>query len=138
MTRLIFSGVLEKNPNLKILTHHCGGTVPFYAERIRQFQNLGEMRWGLWYYDRLTKKPLNDYKMFYADTAKMGTRRPSCAATPFRRGSSLFGIDALGDMEDGYRKYRQTENAIDEMEISDEDRKKIYVENARRFYRLPA
>jgi len=140
MTRLIFSGVLEKYPNLKFLTHHCGGMVPFYAERIRQFQNLGEMRWGLRYYDRLTKEPLDYYKMFYADTAIYGnTPALMCGHAFFGADHLLFGIDMpLGDMEYGYRNYRQTINAIDEMAISDEDKKKIYVENARRFYRLPA
>ncbi len=45
MTRLIFSGIMERFPNIKFLTHHCGGMVPYLAERIRQFQDLGEMRW---------------------------------------------------------------------------------------------
>ena len=140
MTRLVFSGVLEKYPNLKFLTHHCGGMVPFYAERIRQFQDLGEMRWDLKYYDRLTKAPLDYYKMFYADTALYGnTPALMCGHAFFGADHLLFGIDMpLGDMEFGYRNYRQTINAIDEMQISDEDKKKIYVENPRRFYRLPA
>ena len=43
----------------------------------------------------------------------------------------------LGDMEFGNRNYRQTINAIEEMDISDEDRKKIYEDNARKLYRLP-
>ena len=37
MARLVFSGIMEKHPTLKILTHHMGGMVPFYAERIKQF-----------------------------------------------------------------------------------------------------
>jgi predicted TIM-barrel fold metal-dependent hydrolase len=50
----------------------------------------------------------------------------------------LFGIDMpLGDMEFGNRNYRQTINAIEEMSISDDDRMKIYEENARKLYRLP-
>jgi len=42
MARLVFSGIMEKYPNLKILTHHLGGLVPFYSERIRQFTQLFE------------------------------------------------------------------------------------------------
>ncbi|MFC2073109.1 amidohydrolase family protein, partial [Chloroflexota bacterium] len=34
VTRLVFSGVLEKYPNLKIITHHCGGMIPFLEQRI--------------------------------------------------------------------------------------------------------
>ena len=40
MARLVFSGIMEKYPNLKIVTHHLGGMVPFYAERIRQFTQV--------------------------------------------------------------------------------------------------
>ena len=32
MTRLIFSGILEKYPNLKVVTHHGGGMVPLHWE----------------------------------------------------------------------------------------------------------
>ena len=37
MTRLVFSGVLEKYPNLKFITHHCGSMVP--AFRYPQYSN---------------------------------------------------------------------------------------------------
>ena len=40
-------------------------------------------------------------------------------------------------MEFGNRNYRQTINAIDEMNLSDEERKRIYEENARQLMRLP-
>lgn len=139
MTRLIFSGVLEKYPNLKIVTHHCGGMVPYFSERIKQFQDLGEFRWGLKYFDGLTKPPIDYYKMFYADTALYGnTSALMCGFTFFGADHLLFGIDMpLGDMEFGNRNYRQTINAIEEMAISDQDRVKIYEENARNLYRLP-
>ena len=34
MTRLIFAGVFEKFPKIKFITHHGGGMVPYYADRI--------------------------------------------------------------------------------------------------------
>ena len=33
MSRLVFGGVLERYPDLKFVTHHLGGIVPFYASR---------------------------------------------------------------------------------------------------------
>ena len=33
MSRMVFSGLLEKLPNLKIITHHCGGMLPYFAGR---------------------------------------------------------------------------------------------------------
>lgn len=44
LTRFVFSGVLEKYPNLKIITHHCGAMVPYFSERIINHYNFSEMR----------------------------------------------------------------------------------------------
>ena len=35
MARLVFSGLFEKYPNIKFITHHCGAMVPYLVERIR-------------------------------------------------------------------------------------------------------
>ena len=132
MARLVFSGVMEKYPNLKILTHHMGGMVPFYAERIKQFTQARNPQ-------NLKKDAFSYFKRFYADTAIYGN--PSalmCGFSFFGADRIVFGIDfPLGDTEKGSRNYRQTINAIEEMNISDEDRKKIYEDNARDLMRLP-
>jgi uncharacterized protein len=87
----------------------------------------------------LKKDAIDYFKMFYADTAIYGN--PSalkCGMEFFGADHLLFGIDfPLGDTEKGDRNYRQTINAIEAMGISDEDRKKIYEDNARKLMRLP-
>jgi len=139
MTRIVFSGILERYPNLKFVTHHCGGMVPYFEERIRQFFEVGEMRRGERHVQGLNKAPIDYYKMFYNDTALYGcTPALMCAHAFFGADHLLFGADMpLGDTELGNRNYRQTINAIEQMDISDEDRTKIYGENARKLYRLP-
>jgi aminocarboxymuconate-semialdehyde decarboxylase len=136
MARLVFSGVLDKYPTLKIVTHHLGGMVPFYAERIRQFtevMRIGEEK------PFLKKAPIEYFRMFYADTAIYGNPTAmKCGVTFFGADHVLFGVDfPLGDTEHGDRNYRQTINAIEEMGISDEDKKKIYEDNARKLMVLP-
>lgn len=136
MARLVFSGIMEKYPTLKIVTHHLGGMVPFYAERIRQFTQI--RRPGI-EEPAITKPAIDYFKLFYADTAIYGnTRALMCGFDFFGADRVLFGIDfPLGDTEFGDRNYRQTINAIEAMDISDEDRKKIYEDNARKLMRLP-
>ena len=139
MARLVFSGIMEKYPNLKIVTHHLGGMVPFYAERIRQFTQLfslnSELGEGLF----LKKEIVDYFKMFYADTAIYGNPTAlMCGHDFFGPDHVLFGIDfPLGDIEHGDRNYRQTINAIEQMDITEEDKKKIYEDNARKLMRLP-
>lgn len=139
MARLVFSGVMQKYPDLKILTHHCGGMVPFYGERIKQFTQL--------FYSRrpgdeepfFTRDFVDFFKMFYADTATYGNPKAlECGHEFFGPDHIVFGVDfPLGDTEHGDRNYRQTINAIEQMDISPEDRKKIYEDNARKLMRLP-
>jgi predicted TIM-barrel fold metal-dependent hydrolase len=137
MARLVFSGIMEKHPGLKVVTHHCGGMVPFYAERIKQFTQLFASRWkgqNVW----LKRQAIDYFKMFYADTAIYGN--PSalmCGHEFFGPDKIIFGVDfPLGDVENGDRNYRQTINAIDQMNITDEERKKIYQDNARKLMHL--
>jgi predicted TIM-barrel fold metal-dependent hydrolase len=138
MTRLVFSGVFDRWPHLKIVTHHCGAMVPYLKERIRNFLDVGEMR-RKEEVPRMRQAPIDYYKMFYNDTAIYGNPEGlECARAFCGVDRLLFAADfPLGDMEFGKRNYRQTINAIDEMNLSDEERKKIYEENARQLMRLP-
>jgi uncharacterized protein len=139
MTRLVFSGILEKYPNLKVITHHCGGMIPYYQQRIHQHygqQSLGA-RGG--YLRALSKAPLEYFKMFYNDTAIHGnTSALMCAYELCGAEHMVFGADMpLGDHYFGFRSYRQTINAIEGMNISAAEKKKILAENALSLLRLP-
>ena len=140
MGRLVFSGTFEKYPNLKILAHHLGGFVPYHIERTTYFMQGSEMRFGV---DMMPKgnfmKHWADYyKMFYNDTACYGaTRTLMCGYDFFGADHMLFGTDLPFDSTGGTRLIRDTIRSVDEMDISDGDRKKIFEDNARRLFRLP-
>jgi len=138
MTRFVFSGILERYPNLKIVTHHCGGMVPYFEQRIIQHHYLPGSR-GTEHKYSLPKDPIDYYKRFYNDTAIHGnTPALMCANAFFGADHLLFGADfPSGDRNNGYRSYIQTMNAIEQMDISDIDKKKIFADNARRLLRLP-
>jgi predicted TIM-barrel fold metal-dependent hydrolase len=139
MARLVFSGIMEKYPTLKILTHHCGGMVPFYGERIRQFTQMSYSRMRGSEDIFFTKDIVDYFKLFYADTAIYGNHKAlECGHEFFGPDRIVFGVDfPLGDTEHGDRNYRQTINAIEQMDISTEEKKKIYEDNARKLMRLP-
>jgi predicted TIM-barrel fold metal-dependent hydrolase len=138
MVRLAMSGVLEKFPKIKFITHHCGGMVPYYGERIVQFLDSDEARGSATYRQNLTKSPLEYLKMFYNDTALYGnTQGLMCSHEFFGAKKLLFGTDLPFDNQFGSRITRQTINAIEMMPVSDEDKKRIYEDNAREMLRLP-
>jgi predicted TIM-barrel fold metal-dependent hydrolase len=72
--RLIYSGIFEKYPNLKVITHHLGGMVPYYEQRIVQHYSQRSTRYHDYaeYMKGLSKPPIEYYKMFYNDTAIHG------------------------------------------------------------------
>ncbi len=139
MTRLVFSGIFEKFPNIKIVTHHCGGMVPYYEQRIVQHYGDHERSGISPFIRELRKLPIEYFRMFYADTAIHGNTPALMLAYNFWGADRiLFGADMpLGDHYFGMRSYRQTVNAIEAMEITPEEKRKIFSENALRLLRLP-
>ena len=140
MGRLVFSGMLEKYPGLKILTHHCGGVVPYHIERVTFFMQGAEMRFGVNMMPKgiFTKHWADYYKMIYADTATYGD------TSTLMKGYDFFGADKIifatdmpYDSQGGARVVRETIRSVEEMDISEEDRKKIFTDNARKIFRLP-
>ena len=138
MTRMVFSGVLEKYPNLKIITHHCGAMVPFFSERIVNHYNNAEMRSKMNFKVGLTEPHIEYFRRFYNDTAILGnTPALMCACSFFGAEHVLFGTDAPYDAQLGDYGTRNTIQAIEQMDISDADKKKIFEDNARKLLRLP-
>lgn len=137
MTRLVLGGILEKYPNLKIVTHHCGAMISFFAERIRNHFNSCEMRHKADYYQFLSRHPIEYFRMFYNDTAIFGnTAALMCAYDFFGPDHMLFGTDMPYDPTLGDRGVAQIIEAVERMNIPDSDRRKIFEENARKLMRL--
>jgi aminocarboxymuconate-semialdehyde decarboxylase len=87
MSYLVYGGVFDRFPTLKVITHHAGAMVPFFENR-----GGGEAFGGG---DVQLEKPLNDYyRMFYVDTAIQGSHGAMAASFNFYGGDQmLFGTD---------------------------------------------
>ncbi len=138
MTRLAMSGIFEKLPTLKIITHHCGAMVPFFEQRI----NVGYMshlsRMGFKHAPVLKKRPLDYFRMFYGDTALYGSLPGlTCGYAFFGADHMLFATDMPYDPQLGDIYIRETIRAVEGMDIADSEKKKIFAENAKEMMRLP-
>jgi predicted TIM-barrel fold metal-dependent hydrolase len=131
MTRLVFSGLFDKYINLKVITHHSGGMVPYFAERIVGFHDINEMHLNFKY--ALKQRPIDYYRLFYNDTAVYGnTPALMCCYAFFGAEHMLFGTDMPYDNEFGFRYVRQTIDAIGKMHISDAEKGLIFEGNAKK------
>lgn len=138
MARLAFGGVFDRCPDLKVITHHAGAMIPFFARRIELSWDFNEMRMGYRPERPLRRAPLDYYRMFYCDTAIQGnTPALMCAYDFFGADHMLFATDTPYDSQLGERVYRETIAAIEEMPIPDAGKTKIFADNARKLLRLP-
>jgi len=100
MCRLVFDGIYDRHPKLKIITHHLGGgMIPFFDGRIGSgMEVLGNRTIDEDYSKVLSslKRPhLEYFKEFYADTAMFGgTYGLPCGLEFFGADRVVFATDA--------------------------------------------
>ena len=113
MLDLVNADIFTKCPNIKIIVHHAGAMVPYFAGRI----------------DNILKDKKDEFKKFYVDTAILGNSKAlELAVHYFGIDNVLYGTDApFGIMPNGATK--EIESAIDALPISLEDKEKIYFKN---------
>lgn len=138
MARIVFSGVLERYPNLKFLIHHGGSMVPHFSGRVGPgWDQLGartpeDQREDVAGYP-LSKRPLDYFKMFYADTAMFGAAHAlKCVIDFFGVDHVLFGSDCPFDPEKGPGYIRATIANLNEIDLTDNEREAIFTGNVRR------
>jgi predicted TIM-barrel fold metal-dependent hydrolase len=135
MARLVFSGLFDRHPDLKIITHHMGAMIPYFAGRIAQ-------GWGLEMGARTPPadadllpgpllRPAEDYfKMFLADTALSGAVGATrCGLDYFGADNVMFASDFPFDAEGGSYLVRETVKALDALELTNAVRSKIDIGN---------
>ena len=131
MGMLVYGGVLQKYPNLKVVIHHLGGMIPFYGVRI----------WG-WARTRLTSlgyDPIDYFKMFYADTATNGSvSAMKCGYDFFGPEHVVFATDypynVIGPPT--YIGLSETVKSVKELAIPENEKQMIFEGNARRLLKM--
>ena len=140
MTHLIFAGLFERLPGIKIIVHHMGAMLPFFEGRagvgfdeFTEHSTDEELRAAR---EGLSRPPWEYYKMFYADTALFGSAAGTrCGASFFGPERILFGSDA--PFGRGAPNIASTLRIIEELDVSDAERAAIFEGNAVRLLRLP-
>jgi aminocarboxymuconate-semialdehyde decarboxylase len=105
ISRLIFAGIYDRHPDLKLIAHHGGGLIPHFSGRVEimpAFADLdpsGSLGQAL---GRLKKPPIDYFRMLYVDTAMFGGQHGvRCVVDFFGPDRVLFGTDAPFDTQGG-------------------------------------
>lgn len=139
MQRLVFSRLFDRLPTLRIVAHHLGAMIPYFEGRIGHgLDQLGARTSDEDYESlrrSLPKRPIDYFRMFWADTAVFGSRNATeCGLRFFGVDQVVFASDAPFDPEGGPMYIRETLRVIDSLELSEADRHKIYQGNAERLF----
>jgi aminocarboxymuconate-semialdehyde decarboxylase len=138
MTRLTFSGIFDRHPNIKIVTHHLGGFVPYASERIREgydkFLKAAQARQEA---VPLKEHPHAYFRRFYADTITIGSVPAlSCGLDFFGVERVMFATDMPFDTQGGRKYIEVALDAMARLDAPAEDKQRIYEGNARKVFKL--
>lgn len=127
VTRLIFGGVMERLPNLKLVVGHLGGTIPFMAERVeRGYEVYPECR------ERITRPPSEYFRRIYIDTVNFNP-------AALRLGLDFAGADHIvfgSDYPHQVGYIDRALKAVRGMPVSEADRARILGGNAKALLKL--
>jgi aminocarboxymuconate-semialdehyde decarboxylase len=122
--RLIFSGIMERHPNLKIVMSHTGGALPYQAGRLDKNGKKA----------LLAEPPSVYLKRMYTDTVSPHSLGMKFAIDFFGADHVMYGTD--------YPCWMPADclRLLDEIHIPKDDQEKIFSSNARQLFslRVPA
>jgi predicted TIM-barrel fold metal-dependent hydrolase len=140
MSRIVFSGMFDRFPDLKIITHHLGGMIPYFEGRVGYgWDAMGTRTSDVDYFAllrSLKKRPLDYFKMFYADTALFGALGATrCGLDFFGADRVLFASDVPFEPKPGLY-IRETIRVIESLGLTADEKDRIYRRNAERLLNL--
>ncbi len=141
MSRLVFGGIFDKFPKLRVVTHHMGGMIPYFEGRVGWgWDALGSRTSDEDYVSlrkAMKKRPVDYFRLFYADTALFGGGPATkCGLEFFGADHVVFASDVPFEPAPGLY-IRETIKVIEHLGLSDGDKDKIYRRNAEKLMKLP-
>jgi predicted TIM-barrel fold metal-dependent hydrolase len=137
MYRIVFSGVFERYPGIRIITHHHGGFVPYYVGGMTGSWGASEEE-GRPVSDKVSRPYIDHFKKFYCDTAckDFVPKVLELALDFFGPERMLFASDTPFGAGDGQNFTSGALRSIDAMQIAPDTRATILSGNAQRLLRI--
>jgi uncharacterized protein len=141
LARLVFSKIMDRYPDLKVIAHHLGGVIPYLEGRVaHSFDQMGARTSDEDYESlrkSLKKRPYDYFKDFYGDTAVEGARAATvCGLEFFGADHVVFASDCPFDKEKGPGYIRDTIKVLNSIPLSNAEREKICFRNAEKLFGL--
>jgi predicted TIM-barrel fold metal-dependent hydrolase len=138
-SRLIFSGVMNKHPRLRVLSHHLGGMIPFLAGRIDEsYDYTASLVNPESKANRLLKgRAIDFFRQFYYDTAVGGNPAAiKCGLEVFGAERIVFSTDYPWGPKGGRQRLERYPAIMQALRLSAKEKKVILEENARKLLKI--
>lgn len=131
MVRIVFAGVFDRYPDLKLIIHHHGALIPQYAQRMQNGWDYFEQNTGQKQPTDISSPYIEHFKKFYGDTATQGNEPLliQMALNFFGPNHLVFGSDGPMDAESGRIFTNDSISSITELGLSKKDEEKIFSGN---------
>lgn len=139
MARMVFAEMFDRLPGLRILTHHCGATIPYLLGRVGPMWDELGVRTGNEHDKGIrarmaakSKRPIDYFRQYYADTVVGGSVSAlRCGLDFFGTDRVLFATDFPYGPENGMLFMRENMRAVEEVDVSPSERDRIFFGNSR-------
>jgi predicted TIM-barrel fold metal-dependent hydrolase len=124
--RLIFSGLFDRFPDLTVILGHMGETLPFFAWRVQRCFEYNP-------FGKKTRKRLQDYlceNFYFATSGCFDMQSLLCGLLTVGADRILFAADYPFEMVEDAARW------LEQVPISENDRRKIAYGNAQRLFGL--
>jgi aminocarboxymuconate-semialdehyde decarboxylase len=134
--RLVFSGIMQDYPELKILVHHTVAMVPFLHGRMQSMFDMFAEELQIETGGRLTRPPLEYFKRFYGDLGAFSAGAVNLARDFIGADHLLFGSDAPFDATGGAWSIRASIDSVKHSACTEAEQQAIFTTNVQRFFNL--
>ena len=134
--RLVFSGIMQDHPGLKVLVHHTAAMIPFFHGRMKSMFDMFGEELKLQTDGRLTKHPIEYFRRFYGDLGAFSSGAVNVARDFLGADHLLFGTDAPFDATGGRSSIREWIAAVENSACTEAEKPGIFTANVERFFNL--
>lgn len=140
MARLVMSGTLARNPELRVVAHHLGGMIPFFAGRINESYDKETIlaRPEQKFNQVKGKGPaIAHFSGFYYDTA-IGGNKGAIELTRdlFGADKIIFGTDYPFGPGDGSPRLESYPKIVESADLTPKEKSLIFEENISKLLRI--
>jgi len=129
ISRIVYNGIFDRYPNLKMIASHLGGMILLYLDRLNWREGNPECK----------QEPEEYFQKLYYDTAgPIRTAFIKLVYDTVGGDQILFGSDyphGRGGHDDQF--YPMTLDAVNDLDVSKADKEKIYYRNAKKLFGFP-